>query len=131
VDEPQPKRRTKWRRRMKQRAAGADRVREVLASRVDKLPRSLREIEVELNWGHGSLGNLLGGRSKIHLHHIEALAKVLGSTPLELFTEMYGESDTQTGEPQQIPPAYVNGLREMLREVLREELAEALKRQGQ
>jgi hypothetical protein len=116
---------------MRRRAASADRVREVLAARVDELPRSLREIEQELDWGHGSLGNLLSGRTKITLHHVEALAPIVGATPMELFSEIYGEGMKQTGLPQRLQTADVECLREVLRETLREELAEALKRQEQ
>jgi hypothetical protein len=125
VKEPQPE------RRKKRHAPSADWVGGVLAERVAELRRSYREIERELGWGHGSLANMLRGRTKITLHHVEALAPIVGATPMELFSEIYGEGVKQTGLPQRFQAADVECLREVLREVLREELAEALKRREQ
>jgi hypothetical protein len=54
--------------------------------------KSLRIIESELGWGHGTLGNVLRGRSEIRLHHVESLARVLGLRPIDLLREVYDDS---------------------------------------
>lgn len=51
--------------------------------------RSFRSIEAELAWGHGTLGNVLRGRSEIRFHHIESLARVLDLKPIALLREAY------------------------------------------
>jgi transcriptional regulator with XRE-family HTH domain len=53
--------------------------------------KSLRTIESDLGWGHGTLGNLLHGRTEIRLHHVEGLAKALGLSPLDLLREVYDD----------------------------------------
>jgi transcriptional regulator with XRE-family HTH domain len=123
VDEHRPA------QKRKRRKPGASRACKVLAVRVAGLGLSHREIERELGAGHGSLSNLLSGRTEIHLRHIEALAPVFGVTPRELFNDIYGEPVEQTGLPQRFQTADVECLREVLRETLREELARALKGQ--
>jgi transcriptional regulator with XRE-family HTH domain len=67
------------------------RVREVMAAKVAATSRSQREIERELGWGQGKLSSMLHGRTQISLRHIEALAPIVGSTPLELLEEIYEE----------------------------------------
>jgi transcriptional regulator with XRE-family HTH domain len=77
--------------RGKRSADRAQRARAVMAAKVAATSRSLREIERDLGWGQGKLSGMLRGRTEVSLRHIEALAMVVGSTPLELLEEIYEE----------------------------------------
>jgi|GEM_PF-4009708 len=88
----------------------AKRVREVMAAKVAATPRSRREIERELGWGQGKLGGMLRGRTDISLRHIEALAPVVGATPLELLEEMYEQE-----LPEDAPAEWGQLIRPLLR----------------
>jgi transcriptional regulator with XRE-family HTH domain len=57
--------------------------------------KSLRAIESDLAWGHGTLSNILRGRTEIRLHHLESLARILGLKPIDLLREVY---DDATGD---------------------------------
>jgi transcriptional regulator with XRE-family HTH domain len=110
----------------KRRKPGASRACKVLALRVAGLQLSHREIERELGWGHGSLSNLLSGRTQIRLRHVEALAPILGSTPGELFNDIYyGERVEQSGLPPQWEPAPVQCMTDPL--TIAEEMLNSLK----
>lgn len=54
--------------------------------------KSLSAIESELGWGHGTLGNLLLGRTEIRLHHVEGLARALDLRPIDLLREVYEDT---------------------------------------
>jgi hypothetical protein len=54
--------------------------------------KSLRAIESGLSWGHGTLGNVLHGRTEIRLHHVESLARILGLKPIDLLREVYDDA---------------------------------------
>jgi len=76
----------------------AERLRELLSRRIATLERSHRSLERELGWGHGILGNLLRGRTVITLRHVEELAPILGTTPLELLSEAYVGIPSESGQ---------------------------------
>jgi transcriptional regulator with XRE-family HTH domain len=63
-----------------------------LRRRIRQSGKSLRAIESELGWGHGTLGNILRSRTEIRLHHVEGLAKALGLRPIDLLREVYGDA---------------------------------------
>jgi hypothetical protein len=63
-----------------------------LSRHVRQSGKSLRAIESQLAWGHGTLGNVLRGRSEIRLHHVESLARVLGLKPFDLLREVYEDA---------------------------------------
>lgn len=54
--------------------------------------KSLRAIESALGWGHGTLGNILRGRTEIRLHHVEGLARALDLRPIDLLREAYDDT---------------------------------------
>jgi transcriptional regulator with XRE-family HTH domain len=66
-----------------------ERLRAILEERITRTGRSQRSLERELGWGHGSLGNLLRRKTEATFRHVEELAPVLGTTPLELLSEAY------------------------------------------
>lgn len=61
----------------------------LLNQKFEALGRSVRSLEREMGWSHGSLGRLLAGKSAITLRDIEELAPALGTTPLELLSEVF------------------------------------------
>jgi hypothetical protein len=63
-----------------------------LRHHVRQTRKSLRALESELAWGHGTLGNVLRGRSEVRLHHVESLARVLGLKPIDLLREAYDDA---------------------------------------
>lgn len=54
--------------------------------------KSLRTIESELGWGHGTVGNICHGRTEIRLHHVEGLARALDLRPIDLLREVYDDT---------------------------------------
>lgn len=54
--------------------------------------KSLRAVESELGWGHGTLGNILRSRTEIRLHHVEGLARALDLRPIDLLREVYEDT---------------------------------------
>lgn len=63
-----------------------------LRRRIWQSGKSLRTIESELAWGHGTLSNVLRGRTEIRLHHLESLARILGLEPIDLLREVYDDA---------------------------------------
>jgi transcriptional regulator with XRE-family HTH domain len=51
---------------------------------------SARAVERQLGWGHGTLSNILRGRSELRIHHVEILAGLFNRRPIDLFLEAYG-----------------------------------------
>jgi transcriptional regulator with XRE-family HTH domain len=52
--------------------------------------RSARDLERELGFGHGTVSNVLRGRSELSFRHLELFSRALGFTLPELFVEAYG-----------------------------------------
>ena len=96
------------------RHPGSQRLRELLDERVSQAKKSHRRLERELGWGHGNLRLVLRGRVEITLRHIEELARVLGTTPLELMVQAYMEPapPARVGE---LEPSWVNILIDQMR----------------
>jgi transcriptional regulator with XRE-family HTH domain len=91
---------------------------ELVKERVRRSGRSHRELERELDLGHGTLGNILRGRTELRLRHVTMLGKVLGFDPAELLAEVYGQSPPEPSLPSEAP---------MTRKELREIVAEAVR----
>lgn len=64
-------------------------LRESLRTRIERSGIKSGQIEEALGWSHGVLRNLMTGYSQIRLPHVEALAPILDTTPLELLVEAY------------------------------------------
>lgn len=96
---------------------------ELLREKVRLSRRSQRELERELNLGHGTIGNLFRGRTELRLRHVAMLGRALGFDPVELLLEAYG-----VYRPDPPPPPGLVLTREELRAVVREALREELDR---
>jgi transcriptional regulator with XRE-family HTH domain len=89
------------------RQAAGERLLEVLKARIAAVPRSQRSLERALGWGHGNLRRVLLGKVDITLRHVEELAPVLGTTPLELLSAAYAEAPTQV-PPGELEPGWLD-----------------------
>src|SRR5215210_2334026 len=93
------------------------RLRDALNARIRLSRRSLRSLEKEIGLGHGTLSNMLRGRSELRVRHLELVGRALGVTVPELVAEAYGLG----------PEARRRGrdarLRSLVAEVVRTELA--------
>ena len=69
-----------------------ERLLELVRERVRHSGRSHRELERELDLGHGTLGNILRGRTELRLRHVEMLGRALGFESAELLAEAFGPS---------------------------------------
>ncbi|HWM89443.1 MAG TPA: hypothetical protein VN493_01610 [Thermoanaerobaculia bacterium] len=96
---------------------------ELIRERVRLSRRSHRDLERELNLGHGTIGNLVRGRTELRLRHLAMLGRALGFDPVELLLEAYG-----VYRPDPPPPPGLVLTREDLRAVVREALREELSR---
>jgi transcriptional regulator with XRE-family HTH domain len=67
-----------------------ERLRALLRARVEASGRSYRDLERQAGLGHGTLSNILGGRTTLCVHHISLLAGMLGFTEAEFFLEAGG-----------------------------------------
>jgi transcriptional regulator with XRE-family HTH domain len=68
-----------------------ERLLELVKERVRRSGRSLRELEREMDLGHGTLGNIMRGRTELRFRHLEMIARTLGFDPAELLAEAYGQ----------------------------------------
>jgi hypothetical protein len=94
---------------------------ELVRERVRQSGRSHRDLERELDLGHGTLGNIFRGRTELRLRHVAMLGRVLGFEPVELLNEAYRTSPPQPPPPPALPVS-LEELRGMIVEALREEL---------
>src|SRR5688572_25242967 len=92
------------------RTDAEERLLNALRDRVQLDGRSMRQIEAEVGLGHGTLANVLRGRSELRFHHLERLGPALGFTVPEIVAEAYGETGDKAA------------LRSLLAEVVRREL---------
>jgi len=65
---------------------------EALRQRLADSRISQREAERLLGLGHGTLGNILRGRTALRIQHLEHLGPLLGFTPEEILSEARGAS---------------------------------------
>lgn len=92
------------------------RLRDALNARVRLSRRSLRSLELEIGFTHGTLGNVLCGRTELRLHHLELAGRALGFTLPEIVAEAYGLPHPGAGLEEV-------ELRKLIAEVVRAELA--------
>jgi transcriptional regulator with XRE-family HTH domain len=95
---------------------------ELIRERVRRSGRSHRELEREMGLGHGTLGNILRGRTELRLRHIGMLGKVLGFEPAEVLSEVYGRD--------QPFPSSAPVTREELRQIIVDALQQVIKQNG-
>lgn len=96
---------------------------ELLREKVMLSRRSHRELERELKLGHGTIGNLLRGRTELRLRHIAMLGRALHFDPVELLLEAYG-----VYRPDPPPPPGLVLTREELQAVVRDAVRDELDR---
>jgi transcriptional regulator with XRE-family HTH domain len=96
---------------------------ELLREKVNLSRRSYRELEREMNLGHGTIGNLVRGKTELRLRHLAMLGRALGFDPVELLLEAYG-----VYRPDPPPPPGLVLTREELRAVVREAVREEFDR---
>lgn len=96
---------------------------ELLREKVRLSRRSHRELERELNLGHGTIGNLFRGKTELRFRHLAMLGRALGFDPVELLLEAFG-----VYRPYPPPPPGLVLTREELRAVVQDALREELDR---
>ncbi|HEX5760862.1 MAG TPA: helix-turn-helix transcriptional regulator [Thermoanaerobaculia bacterium] len=119
-----------------------ERLRKALQALVEGSGRSQRDIERELELGHGYLNHLFSGRMELKFKHVLLLGRALGFTPSEFFRRAYPPVShapdwpaqeiegafAETGVPLRRPTAGLaldpDGLKELVREILTELLLE-------
>src|SRR5690606_16556133 len=90
-----------------------ERLREALWVLVEGSGRSIRDLEGEIGVGHGTLGNMLRGRTELRLRHLDRLARALGVTLQELLAQAFAV-------PQPPVPRRQARLRSLVAQVVRE-----------
>jgi hypothetical protein len=95
---------------------------ELLREKVLLSRRSHRELEREMNLGHGTIGNLFRGKTELRLRHVAMLGRALGFDPVELLLEAYG-----VYRPDPPPPPGLVLTREELRTLVQETVREAVR----
>lgn len=96
---------------------------ELLREKVMLSRRSHRELERELKLGHGTIGNLVHGKTELRLRHLSMLGRALNFDPVELLLEAYG-----VYRPDPPPPPGLVLTREELRAVVQDAVREELDR---
>lgn len=94
---------------------------ELVREKVQLSRRSHRELERELKLGHGTIGNLVHGKTELRLRHLSMLGRALGFDPVELLLEAFG-----VYRPDPPPPPGLVLTREELRIVVRDAVREEL-----
>ena len=90
-------------------------LREALKVLVERSGRSIRDLEREIEVGHGTISNMLRGRTELRLRHVDRLARALNVSLQELLAEAFAV-------PLPPPPPKRERLRSLLSEVVRAEL---------
>ena len=72
-----------------------ERLLEALNRRFRESGRTQRGVERELGLGHGTLANILHGRTALRLHHVEVLGRALGFTLHDLLSETYAAGEEE------------------------------------
>ncbi|HEX3128425.1 MAG TPA: hypothetical protein VH394_13930 [Thermoanaerobaculia bacterium] len=91
---------------------------DLVRERVRLSGRSHRDLERELDLGHGTLGNIFRGRTELRLRHVAMLGRVLRFEPVDLLNEAYRTSQP----PFRTLPITLEELRQLIVDALREEL---------
>lgn len=71
---------------------------EALKQRLAQSRISQNEAERLLGLGHGTLGNILRGRTALRIQHLELLGPLLGFTPDQILHEALGASEIPPGD---------------------------------
>lgn len=95
---------------------------ELLREKVSLSRRSHREMERELKLGHGTIGNLLCGKTELRLRHLSMFGRALGFDPVELLLEAFG-----VYRPDPPPPPGLVLTREELRTLVEETVRDAVR----
>jgi hypothetical protein len=93
---------------------------ELVREQVRLSGRSHRELERELDLGHGTLGNIFRGRTELRLRHVSMLSRVLDFETADLLLEAYRKSPPPR-QPLSLPLT-MEQLRGLVIDALREEL---------
>jgi transcriptional regulator with XRE-family HTH domain len=64
-------------------------LREALKVLVDRSGRSIRDLEREIGVGHGTISNMLRGRTELRLRHLDRLARALNVSLQELLMKAF------------------------------------------
>lgn len=106
-----------WRQNATVQRAGKDfeQLRQALRALVERSGRSVRSLETEIGVGHGTLGNMLRGRTELRLRHLDHLCRALGVSLQELLAQAFAE-------PLPEPRSRHSKLRNLVAEVVRQEL---------
>jgi transcriptional regulator with XRE-family HTH domain len=100
----------------------SERLLELLKEKVSLSRMSHRELERELNVGHGTIGNLFRGKTELRLRHLSMLGRALGFDPVELLLEAFG-----VYRPDPPPPPGLVLTREELRTLVQETVRDAVR----
>ena len=92
-----------------------EQLREALRTLVERSGRSIRSLEMEIGVGHGTLGNMLRGRTEPRLRHLDHLCRALGVSLQELLAQAFAV-------PLPEPRLRHGRLRNLVAEVVRQEL---------
>jgi len=92
-----------------------ERLREALKDLVERSGRSIRDLEREIGVGHGTIGNMLRGRTELRLRHLDRLARALKIDLRELLAAAFAL-------PLPPLPQRHERLRRLISEVVRTEL---------
>ena len=87
------------------RTEAEEKLLEVIRRRLQLDGRSVRQIEADIGLGHGTLGNVLRGKSELRFHHLERLGSLLGFTVPEIVAEAYGLSCERADLPRLVAEA--------------------------
>ena len=82
---PDPNERTNSNRR-----PSTERLRELIAAKLKEAGRSHRWVERRLKLGHGTVTNVLAGRSAFRFEHLDLFAELFDTTPACLLAEAEG-----------------------------------------
>lgn len=94
---------------------------ELVREQVRLSGRSHRDLERELDLGHGTLGNIFRGRTELRLRHVVMLGRVLEFEPADLLNEAYRTTPSSPPPPPPLPVTLAE-LRGLIVDALREEL---------
>jgi len=69
-----------------------ERLRELIAAKLKEAGKSHRWAERRLKLGHGTVTNILAGRSAFRIEHLDLFAELFETTPSGLLAEAEGDS---------------------------------------
>ncbi|HYN22758.1 MAG TPA: hypothetical protein VE078_17490 [Thermoanaerobaculia bacterium] len=74
------------------RRPSTERLRELIAAKLKEAGKSHRWAERRLKLGHGTVTNILAGRTAFRFEHLDLFAELFETTPAGLLAEAEGES---------------------------------------